>query len=631
MDNTGVVAFRRVARILMVVFSLGMLLFHEYTTATLPLPTFMQTSIHLGLAMCIICFSTIAQNRSSKVSPRDIIILAVILMNLMFNTRILLTKGYIPSALTINLSTMDTTLAIIAIASILFIVSQVIGMSMAIVSGAFIAYCFLGPYLQGILKHSGLTLNRVLSATYLTVEGIYGTPLQISASDVFPLMAYGGIMISLGGGELLMGLAQKTFGTFSGGIAKVAVISSALFGMLSGAGPANAATTGSFTIPMMKEKGYDATFAAAVEAAASIGGQVMPPIMGAAAFIMATNLDVNYGYLILCAAPAAIFYYMAIYVAVDIEAQKKNLVGMSRLDIPPLWPLVREYWHILISVAVLVFMLVALGFGPGSSAFWGTMVLIISETISTLIRKKKHNYKVLLDNIVDTVHNSSTIAVSCACAGIILCAMDKTGLAIKMTSLLLFISGGKVIYMLIMSAISSLIMGMALPTVACYIIVATMVAPSLINAGVDPFSAHFFAFYFGIISNITPPVALTAFVAAGIAKTSPMKTAVQATRIGIAGFILPFLFVWDPGILLQGTGGNIAISGLRAIFIVFTIALALGGYWFNMRLPVWMRMLLGGAALLIFIPFNQLNVLSYVFIIICLALHYYRSRINNKV
>ena len=624
--QTGTKKFRKTAGALYATFAIGMLLFHEYTTAMLPLSGFMQTAVHLGLAMTVIGLGLIYNNDSEKIGWKDFSAIVMIVVGLAFNVRILATKGYIPAKITAQLSAMDTVLAVAAILGIFLVTSRVIGMSMVWVAVAFIAYAFLGPYAPGLLKHSGLTVNRLLSATYLTVEGIYGSPLQISASDVFPLMMYGGILVSFGGGDLLMGIAQKALGTVRGGIAKVSVLSSALFGMLSGAGPANAATTGAITIPMMKRNGYRPEFAGAVEATASIGGQVMPPIMGAAAFIMATNLDVKYGYLVMCAFPAAILYYIAVFIAVDCESQRMRLVGMAREDIPDIKPLIADYWHLLISIAVLVTLLVGFNFGAGTAGFWATVVLTISEALSLLIRKKKVDYKQILSDIVESVRNASSIAVSCACAGIILCVVDKSGLAVKMTSLMISATGGNLFLMLLMSAVASLIMGMALPTVACYIIVATMVAPSLINAGLAPISAHFFAFYFGMISNITPPVALTAFVAAGIAKASPLKTAATATKLGIAGFVLPFMFCWDPGILLQGSTADIMIGVVRGTFVIITAAISLGGYWFEMEIPLWKRVIMAGGVVCIFLPFTVLNIPSYAVIVVCFVTHYFSAK-----
>ena len=629
-QSSGILQLKRVTRVLYVVFALAMLAFHEYTTATLPLSGFMQTAVHLGFAMTIICLGLICNSESPKIGYKELSAIFIIILTLAFNIRILVTQGYIPAKITANLSVSDTILAVCAVLAILMVTRRVIGMSMVWVAVVFILYALFGAYFPGLLQHKGLTINRLLSATYLTVEGIYGSPLQVSASDVFPLMMFGGILVTLGGGDLLMGIAQKALGTVRGGIAKVAVLSSALFGMLSGAGPANAATTGAITIPMMKRNGYDAAFAGAVEATASIGGQVMPPIMGAAAFIMATNLNVSYGYLVLCAAPAAVLYYVAIYIAVDSEAQRLNLVGMARENIPSIKPLLRDNWHLLISIVVIITLLVGFGFGAGTAGFWATVVLVISEVISCVIRRRVPDKKQVLEDLVESVKNASSIAVSCACAGIILCVVDKSGLAIKMTSLMLSVTGGNIFLMLLMAAIASLIMGMALPTVACYIIVATMVAPSLINAGLDPFSAHFFAFYFGMISNITPPVALTAFVAAGIAKASPLKTATVATRLGVAGFILPFLFCWDPGVLLQGTGFEIVVALIRSTFVIVTTAFIVGGHVFEMRIPTFLRLLMLAGVACIFLPFTTLNIPSYIVIIGGFTWHYLRAKKMRK-
>lgn len=626
MDKNGVRRFRKSAGVLLTIFAFVMVVFHEYTTATLPLTGFMQTAVHLGLAMSVVCCAAIARSDRETFTLHDLFLSLMLILALAFNIRILATGGFISARMTANISLFDMVFAVFAVAAVLYMTKQAIGMAMVIVALVFLAYAFLGPYLPGILSHNGITLKRMLSTVYLTNEGIYGSSLQVSASEIFPLMMYGGIMVGLGGDSLLMGLAMKALGMFRGGIAKVAVLASALFGMLSGAGPANAATTGAFTIPMMKKYGYEAHFVGAVEATASVGGQIMPPIMGASAFIMAEYLGISYGKLVLCAFPAAILYYFAIFLAVDIEAQKRNLTGLPKAEIPELKPVIREHWHLMVSVAVLIVLLVFFGYGPGAAGFWATVVMAVSELLNCVIRKKKLNWKELADYIVDCTRNASSIAISCACAGIILCVVDRSGLAIKMTSMMMLVSGGHLIVMLIMAALASMIMGMALPTVACYIIVATMVAPSLITAGVNVYAAHFFSFYFAIVSNITPPVALTAFVAAGIAKSDPIRTAATASRIGIAAYILPFLFVWYPGVLLQGGMGDILTACVRSVFTIITIAVAAGGGWFKVRIAAWMRALMIASALCIFMPFTFLNLPSYCVIVGCFVFLYLKAK-----
>ncbi len=606
--------WRAKASVLLTVVACLMALFHEYTTATLPLSGFMQMAVHLGFAMTIVGLAQIAGGKSDHFTVWDMVGVIIIVFGLVTNLRILATKGFISPKLTANLSTMDTILAVLIIVGILLAVQRAIGTSMSVVAIVFLAYAFVGPYLPGLLKHNGITLNRLLSSTYLTVQGVFGTALSTSAKEIFPLMIYGGIMVSFGGGDLMMALAEKAFGTFRGGIAKVSVLSSALFGMVSGAGPANAATTGTFTIPMMKKSGYSAPFAGAVEATASVGGQIMPPIMGASAFIMAENLNLSYTTLILCALPAALMYYTACFLAVDVEAQRLHLEGMSKDDIPALGPIMKENWYLLISIGTLIVLLCVFNFGPGTAGFWATSVLLVSEIVANLLRRRKFPVRDFLSAVTDGAKSASNIAVACAAAGIILCVVDRSGLAVKMTSLMVTISGGNTALMLIMSAIASLIMGMALPTVACYVIVASLCAPPLISAGVPAIAAHFFAFYFGLISNITPPVALTAFVAAGIAEANPIKTACHATRLGIAGFIVPFMFVYDPSILLQGTLVENVYGIFRCTVVVLSIAVMIGGYWKNHKMPILSRALILVSAVLIFLPFSLLDIPSYLII-----------------
>ncbi len=619
--------FRQKLKPILLIVACAMALFHEYTTATLPLTGFMQMAVHLAFAMAIVGLAQMIRSKSPRFTLNDVIAILIIVLGIVCNVRILLTKGFISAKLTTTLSPSDTILAILFIVGILLAVRSSIGNSMAIVAIVFLVYAFVGPWMPGLLKHNGIPLNRLLSSTYLTVQGVFGTALATSAKEIFPLMIYGGIMVAFGGGDLMMVLAEKAFGRFRGGIAKVSVLSSALFGMVSGAGPANAATTGTFTIPMMKKSGYSSEFAGAVEATASIGGQIMPPIMGASAFIMAENLNLSYTTLILCAFPAAILYYVACFLSVDVEAQRLNLSGMAKEDIPDLKPILKEKWYLLLSIGTLIALLCFFNMGPGSAGFWATVVLLVSEVVVNVVRRKRFPLQSFLDAIVDGARNASNIAVACACAGIILCVVDRSGLAVKLTSLMVSVSGGRIAIMLLLSAVASLIMGMALPTVACYVIVASLCAPPLIKAGIMPIAAHFFAFYFGLISNITPPVALTAFVAAGIAKAKPIKTACVATKLGIAGFIVPFMFVFDPSILLQGTPIAIVLGILRCTVVVLTIAVLIGGYINGHKIPLYVRLIMLAADVLIFLPYSALDIPAYVLIAACFA---YQILVINK-
>lgn len=626
-NQVGLKKYRELAQKPMLVVCCAMALFHEYTTATLPLTGFLQMSIHLAFAMVIVGLAQFIRSDSEKPGMKDIASLLIIVFGIVCNFRIIMTGGFIPAKLTTILSSSDRILAILFIIGILLAVYSSIGTSMMVVAIVFLVYAFVGPWMPGLLKHNGIPLNRLLSSVYLTVQGVFGTALSTSAKEIFPLMIYGGIMVAFGGGDLMMTLAEQAFGRFRGGIAKVSVLSSALFGMVSGAGPANAATTGTFTIPMMKKSGYSPEFSAAVEATASVGGQIMPPIMGASAFIMAENLNISYTTLILCAFPAAILYYVACFLSVDVEAQRLQLNAMNKEDIPPLGPIMKEKWYLLLSIGTLVILLCAFNFGPGSAGFWATVVLMVSEIIVNLVRHKKFPWRTLLDAIVEGARNASNIAVACACAGIILCVVDRSGLAVKMTSLMVSISGGRIAFMLLMSAVASLIMGMALPTVACYVIVASLCAPPLINAGVAPIAAHFFAFYFGLISNITPPVALTAFVAAGIAKSNPIRTACVATKLGIAGFIVPFMFVFDPAIVLQGSTIQIIAGLVRCTVVVLSVAVMVGGFWSGHKMPMLLRGLILIADILIFLPFSALNIPAYIVIAACF---FYQTFILGK-
>jgi TRAP transporter 4TM/12TM fusion protein len=626
--------YLKTVKLILSIFAVGMAMFHEYTAATVPLSGFTQTSIHLGLAIVIIGLADLIKRSNEKFGWRDVASIGVVLGAIIFNMRIILTNGEIPPSVTAFLSVSDFVLAIIAIVLVLEATRRTTGITMSIVALVFIGYIFAGPYIPGFLGHNGATLQRLLSIVYLTGQGIYGVALKISATEIFPLVLYGTLMFAFGGGDLLMDVSQKFFGRQRGGIAKIAVISSALFGTISGAGPANAVATGTFTIPMMKKSGYSSRFAAAVEACASIGGQIMPPVMGASAFLMADFLNVSYGTLIKVALPAAMLYFLAVYIAVDVEAQKLSLVGLNKEEILPIWPRIKQDWHLLLSIGTLVYLLVIAQYGPGAAGFWAMVVLLITQSIVSVIRKTPFDFSKFLEAIINGAKSASLIAVACACAGIILGVVDLSGLAIKMTSLMMLISKGNIAVMLIMTAIASMILGMALPTVACYIIVASLAVPPLIKLGLNPFAAHLFAFYFGLISNITPPVALTAYITAGIAGSKPIGTAITATRLGIAGFITPFVFAFQPGILLQGSNiGVIIYQIIDAVLVVLCVAIGLGGWWWKKPLNIIQRALLIIGSILIFIPIQILNYPAYgilLAVFIWMYINVKKSSVNKE-
>lgn len=608
--------------------SIAMTLFQLYTAATFPLSSFMQTAVHLSFAMTIIFLSNPIECRSSLRVPAMLFTLFCLLGGLAFNLNVLMVQGDFPARESYSMSPHNLALSIIAIITILEATRRVTGIVMAIVVAVFFCYCFVGPYLPGMLGHPGLRLGRVLSTSYITIQGFYGIPLQMSAQEIFSLLAYGAFLFSFGGGDFILDLSKITVGKLTGGIAKVAVIASGLFGTISGSGPANTASVGAFTIPTMIRTGYTPTFAAAVEAAASVGGQIMPPVMGAASFLIAQNLNMPYGELILAAFIPSLLYYGAVFLSVDCESRRLRMKALETSEIPDWRKVLPGRMHIILSMLVLIYLLVIEKYGVAYAGFWAIVALFLCYAVQEMLLYRKIRLAPLREAIcggcVGAAKSGALIAATSAAAGIILGIIDLTGLAIKLTASLTSIAGGSTFVLLVMSMIASLILGMGLPTVACYILVAALAVPAMVAGGIEPLAAHMFAFYFAIMSNLTPPVALTAYVAAGIAKANPITVACVGTRLGIMGFAIPFVFAYRPGVFLIGSFGEIVYSTVICAIASGALVFGLMGY-LKRKLSSFERIILiaGGAALLW--PDVMADFIGIVCVLFFLVLFFFRK------
>jgi TRAP transporter 4TM/12TM fusion protein len=384
---------------------------------------------------------------------------------------------------------------------------------------------------------------------YLTTEGILGIPLWVSATFIYLFVLFGAFREKTGLGQLFIDISNAVAGWASGGPAKVAVVTSALEGMISGSSVANTVESGSFTIPMMKRLGYRPEFAAAVEASASTGGQIMPPIMGAAAFIMAEFLNMPYIEIAKAAAIPACLYFFGIFIEVHLEAKRSNLRGMSRDELPRMRTVMKERGHLFFPlVAIIVFLLG--GFTPLYAALMGLVVCVLA---AQLRKSTRMGIVDILNAFAAGARGALGVAIACATAGIIIGVVTLTGLGLKLANGLVDLAGGNLLFTLFFTMITSLILGMGAPTTANYIITSTIAAPALVLLKVAPLAAHMFVFYFGIIADLTPPVALAAYAGAGIAKSDPMKTGFIATKLAIGAFIVPYIFVYNPAMLLIGT------------------------------------------------------------------------------
>jgi len=453
----------------------------------------------------------------------------------------------------------DVCIGLAGVICLLEVTRRKIGLALPIVVGFFTVYVFLGPYMVDIFAFKGASITKYVTQVYLSTEGIYGIPLGVSASIVYLFVLLGAMMERAGAGQFFINIALSVLGKYRGGPAKAAVVSSGLMGMMSGSSIANVVTTGMFTIPLMKKVGYPAKKAAAIEVAASTDGQLMPPIMGAAAFIVAEYVNVPYLAVVKAAIIPALASNMALLYITHLEALKLGLKGLSGPDIPNLVKTLKSGWHFLIPIAVLIIELFVLRHSPALAAFWTIVVLMGLIVVQEFFKGNGlHSAGVLIgEGFVSGSKNMVPVALACASAGIIV-GLVNLGIGGMMTQIVEVIANGNIFVLLGITALASLILGMGLPTTATYIVMASLTAPIIVSVSgsygfvVPLIAAHLFCFYFGILADDTPPVGLASYAAAAIAKTKPVETCLQAFSYDVRTAIIPFMFMFNTDIILYG-------------------------------------------------------------------------------
>jgi len=457
-----------------------------------------------------------------------------------------------------------------------------------------LAYLFMGQLLPWSVAHSGFTFQRILEQLYLTPEGIFGIPVGASATFVILYVIFAAFLERSGVGQFFMDVGSALVGGARGGPAKVAVVVSAFEGMITGSAVANTVGSGAVTIPMMKRLGYKPHFAAAVEASASSGGQIMPPVMGVAAFVMAEFLGMSYARVALAAAIPAILYFVAVGYMVHFEALKLGLRGLPREELPNLRKTLLRGWHLLFPIFILIGLLIA-GFSAYLTAFWAILAAI---AVSWLRRETRMGVRAVVGALAAGAIGTVLIAAATATAGIIVGTITLTGIGLKFVGFVLTASGGHLFFALILAALACLVLGTGLPTVPAYITVAAVAVPAIIDLGVRPLAAHMFAVYFASFAAITPPDASAAYAGAGIAGADPWRTGWCATRLGIAAYLVPFMFVYGPALLLLDTPQAIIWTFVTAIVGTYALAAAVQG-WLLIRATVLERLVLGVSAVLL--------------------------------
>lgn len=485
-----------------------------------------------------------------------------------------------------NNTPLDVAVGIVGILVLFESCRRIVGLPIMIIAGSFIVFAFAGKYLPGFLHHRGYSLQRVVCHLFYNTEGIMGTPIGACSTFIFLFILFGALLEKTGIGHFFIDVCNALAGGASGGPAKVAVLSSALLGTVSGSSVSNTVGSGSFTIPMMKRLGYKGEFAGAVEAAASTGGQIMPPIMGAAAFLMAESLGLPYITIVKAAIVPAILYFTGIFITVHLEAKKLGLKGLPKDQLPCFMPLLLRKGYMILPLVVIIYFLCA-----GKTAVFAALMGIIAcvlvgfgVSVSDLAHGRKPSFggKDIVEIMCTAARNIISVAIACGMAGIIIGIVTLTGLGLRLGNGLVMLAHGKLLLTLVFTMVASIILGMGAPTTANYLITSTITAGAIISLGIEPLAAHMFAFYFGIIADVTPPVALAAIAGAAIAKAKPMKTALNATKLAIGAFIIPYMFVYNSKMLMINASAlSVVMIIITAILGMFGISVALEGYGFN--------------------------------------------------
>lgn len=492
---------------------------------------------------------------------------------------------------------MPTTWDLLAGATIMLVVLELtrrtVGWALVIIVLLLLLYSLFGSYAPGIFVNRSFSWERVVSFLF-SMDGLYGIPLGVSSTYIYLFILFGAMLQFSKAGDFYIDLAYSIAGRSRGGPAKVSIFASALMGTVSGTGIGNVVTTGPLTIPLMKRAGFRPVFAGAVEAVASTGGQIMPPIMGAGAFLMAEFVRIPYGEIVIAAILPAFLYFLSVYLIVDLEAAKQGLKGLKSEELPSALAVLKQWGHLLLPIAVLVYMLAVENVSPIRAALYSMGTLLI---VSWLRVESRLSPKRIVDIAVSGTKGSLEVIVSCAAAGLIMGLFQLTGTGLRLSAWVATISGGHALLALVLTMVVTIIVSMGLPTTAAYIISAAVLAPALNDLGIGLLQAHFFIFYFACMSGITPPVALVAIPAGSIAGANPWWVGVKAFQLALAGFIIPYMFVLSPHLLLQGEPLNIAIALITAMVGVWALAVALIGFLFGGSLHFVLRVLMGLGAL----------------------------------
>ena len=524
-------------------------------------------------------------------------------------------------------TTMDMIMGVALILLVLECSRRISGPALSILSIIFLIYGHYGRSFPGVFRHRGYAWDRIVSYLTTDISGIYGSSVKVSATFIVLFIIFGEVMNKCGMGQFFNDTANALAGHTKGGPAKVAVLASGFLGSINGSAVANVVTTGAFTIPLMKKTGYSKEFAGAVEATASVGGQLLPPIMGAAAFVMAETLGVKYPVIIKAAILPALIYYLGIIIQVQMRATKDHLHGIPKDQLPRLGQVMKDQGHLLIPIAFLLYMLIWSGKTVIMGAFWTIMVTII---VSEFRSSSRMSIKDISDAFVAGAKSTVSVAIACACVGIIVGVCGQTGFALNVAATIISIGQESIFLTLLFTMVTCMILGMGLPSIPSYLITATIAAPALVELGVPAIAAHMFCFYFAMFANLTPPVALASFAAAGLSGGNPMKTGIASVKLALAGFIIPYMFVYNQKLMLENVG---LLDGIQVVVTacvgVTLIAAAVEGYLYG-KIHIVLRVVSFGSALLLIDSGTVTDLMGIAGLVVIIAIQkFIVSKKNN--
>ncbi|MDY3822829.1 MAG: TRAP transporter permease [Eubacteriales bacterium] len=597
-----------------------MSVFHIWTLGFRSIPTHMLFVLHTGFAMVLgFCIYGVNKKQAGtgKIAWYDLAFVAVAIVTTALQC--IYMNEMIPRLGVIN-NIMDSVIGFLVLIMVMELTRRTNGPVLPILCIIFLFYARFGNIFDGMLGHKGFTWQRIFSFM-ISEEALFGTPIQASARICFLFLVFSAFLMRSGAGNSFIDLAIGVAGRYRGGPAKVSIVSSSLFGTISGNSVANVLSTGTFTIPMMKRIGYKARFAGAVEAVASTGGQIVPPIMGAAAFILASTIGVPYARVMGAAVIPAVLYYIAVFLMVDLEAVRTGLKGLPSEEVPSVKRVIVEKWSHFIPILALIYCLTI----ANTSIIRAALIGIAAVILCTVFYKNDQNMITHPMNIVHGLKEGAlgavSIIVACACAGVITGVLSLTGTGLKFAGLVMSLSGGRLLVALALTMLVSLILGMGLPTAAAYIVTAAICAPALTQMGVSQLAAHMFCFYFACISAITPPVALAAYAGAQLAGDNPMRVGFTSCKLGIVAFVVPYMFVYGEELLGSGSFGDVALCIITSIIGVVALSICLEGVTFGCRkINIVERILFLGAAGCLIMPGIKTDIIGAVLIAAAIAM-----------